>query len=241
MLCRNAVIGIIALGIAFGTAAPASATSFDNRPKILLHVKSKTQKNACSFGSVSDCQTETVVKATLTDVNDSNTFYFVYLLAVKASIPNLAGMQCGIQYEGGANPSGGESPINIASWTLCGTLEFVTPGADAWPRPGGGNLITWDSMNACQTGEVGVAGYFYVGAYAPATMRVTTRPVDNKATLADCSDPPVESEPLLTKDLGFVAFSAGAVTQGCNPCATECMPVAVAPTTWSGIKSLLHP
>ncbi|HEX7879513.1 MAG TPA: hypothetical protein VF720_08890 [Candidatus Eisenbacteria bacterium] len=237
MRCRQLVVGIIALGIGFAFAAPASATSFDNRPKLLLHVKSKTTKNPCSFGSVNDCQASTVVKANLTNVNDPNTFYFVYLLAVKASIPNLAGVQCGIQYEGGADPNGGQVPINVASWSNCATLEFPTPGADAWPAPGGGNLITWDSMNACQTGEVGVAGYFYLGAYAPATMRLTTRPVDNKAALADCSS--VESEPLLTKDLGFVAFSAGAVTEGCNPCVAECMPVPVAPTSWSSIKSLL--
>ena len=237
MRVRHLVIGVIALGIVSGSTAPASATSFDNRPKILLHVKSKTSKNPCSFGSLSDCQTETVVKATLTDVNDANTFYFVYLLAVKAYLPNLAGLQCGIQYEGGADPEGGESPINISAWTSCATLEFPTPGADAWPRPGGGNLLTWDALNTCQTGEVGVAGYFYLGAYAPATMRLTTRPVSGLATLADCSS--VESEPLLTKDLGFVAFSAGALTDGCNPCITECMPVAVAPTSWSGIKSLL--
>lgn len=239
MRFRHFVLGFIALGIVFAFTTPASATSFDNRPKILLHVKSKTSKNPCNFGSVNDCQTDVVVKATLTDVNDPNTFYFVYLLAVKASIPNLAGLQCGIQYEGGANPSGGESPINIAEWKNCATLEFPTPGADAWPRPGGGNLITWDAVNSCQTGEVGVAGYFYLGAYAPATMRLTTRPASGLATLADCSDPPNESEPLLTKDLGFVAFSAGAVTEGCNSCAVECMPVAVAATSWSGVKSLL--
>ena len=100
------VLALVALGLLFGTASPVLATSFDNRPKILLHVKSKTSKNPCNFGSLSDCQTQTVVKGTLTNPNDTNTFYFVYLLAVKASLPNMAGIQCGIQYDGGANPSG---------------------------------------------------------------------------------------------------------------------------------------
>jgi hypothetical protein len=236
---RSVVLPAVLLGLVCGLASPALATSFDNRPKILLHVKSKTTKNPCSFGSVADCQANTVVKANLTDPNDANTYYFVYLLAVKASFPNIAGLECGLVYEGGANPSGGESPINIASWTLCATLEFASQGADPWPSPNSGNLITWSRDTACQTGEVGVAGYFYVGAYAPATMRVTTRPASGLAKLADCSDPPNESEPLLIKDLGFIAFSAGAVTEGCNPCVAECMPVAVSPSTWSGIKSLI--
>ena len=235
--CRLTVT-LLVLVVSLAVASPATATSFDNRPKILLHAKSKTTKNPCDFGTVGNCQTEVVSKGTLTDANDPNTFYFVYILAVKASMPNMAGVQFGIEYEGGYNPDGGNSPINIAEWTLCGTLEFKTV-EPAWPAPGSGNLITWSTSSECQTGEVGVAGFFYLGAYAPGMMTLDMRPVDNVAKLADCTDPPFESEPLLTKDLGFVAFSAGAITEGCNPCLTECMPVAVQPTTWSGIKSLI--
>jgi Na+-transporting NADH:ubiquinone oxidoreductase subunit NqrB len=36
MRFRHFVIGFIALGIVFAFTTPASATSFDNRPKILL-------------------------------------------------------------------------------------------------------------------------------------------------------------------------------------------------------------
>ena len=40
--------------------------------------------------------------------------------------------------------------------------------------------------------------------------------------------------------LGFAAFSAGAVTEGCNPCLLDCAPVAVQQTTWSKVKGLLN-
>jgi len=154
----------------------------------------------------------------------------------RGNIPNIAGLQCGLQYQNGApeNLNDGTG-IDVFGWNLCATLEFQTTGPNQWPRPGGGNLITWNSLTVCQEGETGVAGYFYMGAYGPDTMRLTVRPVDSAAKIANCAS--VET-PLTDADLGYAAFSVGGVTAGCNPCSTGCSGVPVETTTWGGIKSL---
>jgi hypothetical protein len=229
------VAGVLALGAVLLGAGTALAVPHDNQPKILLHVKGLTTKNACTAGVVADCQADPIVQA---DLGGSSTFYFVYLLAARGNVENIAGLQCGISYQTDQPSQDVDGVgVDVFGWTLCATLEFTQPGANLWPKPGGGNLMTWDALIRCQTGEVAVAGYFYVGAYSADRMSVKKRPADMAAKVADCSS--AEAPPLGDEDLGFVHFSAGAATLGCNPCVMNCMPVPVEETTWSGIKTLI--
>lgn len=217
----------------------ASAVTFDNKPKLLLHVRGVTTKAPCTTaGFLSNCQTATTAGTLVTSINGP--FHFVYLLAARGAITDLAGLQCGITYQG--NQPGDMSDgvgIDVFSWSLCATLEFVAAGPNAWPRPGGGNLITWDPTTRCQTGDSGVAGYFYVGAYSTDQMTLTRRPVDNKAAVVRCNatEPPA----LGLGDLGSASFNSS-TSGGCNPCLINCAaPVGVETTTWSSVKLLSRP
>jgi hypothetical protein len=229
-------VGLLALGAISLVAGPAAAAVNPNSPKVLLHVKATTVKNQCSIAALADVCANAVTKGAVSPT----TFYHVQLITARGDSldmdSGIAGVQIGLDYQGGASPDGGFSPISIFGWTLCATLEFASPNP-AWPAPGSGNLITWDAVGSCQRTQLAIAGYFYMGAYGPGTLRLTPRPADGVAKVADCGS----VEVILPEGaLGFAAFSAGAVTEGCNPCLVDCAPVAVAPTTWSKVKNLLN-
>lgn len=233
---KKAIMAALTLAVGLATLGvmPAGAVPFDGRPKIMLHVKALTTKNACTtWGSLADCQ-QAVITGDLTPPGGPG-YYYIYLLVVKGSELDIAGLQCGITYENNAaNGASDGIGLDIFTWTLCATLQFAMP-TPVWPNPGGGNLITWDRTTVCQTGETAVAGYFYSAAYGQDKFGITVRPADGKAKVADCSAAEFE---LLPTDLGYVAFSTGQSVAGCNPCLQSCPPVAVQTTTWSGVKTL---
>jgi hypothetical protein len=226
--------GVLVLGGFALTASPASAQAPSDSPKILLHVKAATTKNPCVATGVTSCTGATTVG------NLNPTLYHVQVLvapwdSLTAQDSGLAGVQFGLDYVGGVNSNGDPSlAIDIFGWTLCATLEFASPNPP-WPAPGSGNLITWDAVNACQRSATSTAGYFYLTAYMPATLKLMKRASDNAAKVADCGSQEVALE---TQELGWASFSAGASTPGCNPCLTPCGMVAVQPSTWSSIKAL---
>jgi hypothetical protein len=76
----------------------------------------------------------------------------------------------------------------------------------------------------------------YPGGLGDGILRLTVRPVDGNAKVADCS----ASETLVPSGLlGYVQFSASGTTQGCNPCIVDtCDPTPVEDTTWGSIKNL---
>ena len=209
----------------------AVASTIDGQPKILLHVRPITVKNPCQGASLARCQ-DAVTGGMI------NVPYHVFVLAALGDSilhagEGVAGMQFGIEYSGSFDPVGSGSQIDVFSWTLCATLEFTQPNP-VWPSPGGGTIITWDAVNNCQTGEVAVAGYFYMTAYDPATMRIIPRPVDQISKVASCGS----FETILSyyNDLGCAYFAQGGI-QGCNPCIWPCFVDPVEPTTWSRIKA----
>jgi hypothetical protein len=116
-------------------------------------------------------------------------------------------------------------------------MEFPTAGPNQWPRPGGGNMITWDTTTRCQSSQMAVAGYFYLAAYSADRLSVIPRPVDGRATVANCQ---AYETVLSDSELGYVSFSSTAGTAGCNPCTADCRgrTIPVIPTTWGGIKAL---
>ncbi len=215
---------------------PPPPPSCDNQPKIMVHVTAPTAKNICSLG-VPPSLDQAVVKGAT--ASPSGPFYFVYLLAVRGAVPTLAGLQCGVSYDNNTvNSASNGTGIDVFDWNLCATLQFPEPG---WPGPGTGNTITWDKINNCQIGDVAVAGYFYVAAYTADTFRIIPKPADGRSAVATCDSPPQQID-LIPADLGYVAFSPGAVRQGCNPCVANCAaenPIPVENTTWSRIKGLV--
>ncbi|HEX7878920.1 MAG TPA: hypothetical protein VF720_05890 [Candidatus Eisenbacteria bacterium] len=210
---------------------PLSAARAANNPMILLHVVAANK--VCGQAQLANC-TAAISQGSL------NTPYHVFVVVAPSdsmlqSGAGIAGLQFGLDYSGGFDPSGNPVlPIDIFSWTLCATLEFITP-TPQWPGPGGGNLITWDSVTNCQLGNLAVAGYFYLTAYSPATLRLTPRPVDQRAKVATCGA--VELDTWNYYGLGIAAFSAGSTVPGCNPCIYPCGIDPVESTTWSRIKS----
>ncbi|HEX7879850.1 MAG TPA: hypothetical protein VF720_10595 [Candidatus Eisenbacteria bacterium] len=205
---------------AWFAAVPVAAAPYDGQPKILLHLGTVTSKSACIAGERSDCGTA----VTAGEVGGAaGPFYYAYVLAAKGNLPDLAGVQFGIRYENGCvNGRNDNQQVDVLAWTLCGSLEFTTPGFYSWPGPNSGTTITWDPGPRCQVGETAVAGYFYVACYGAAdTMRVIPRPVDGLAAVAQCNSN-VTNLPVAS--LGSAVFSPGGSVAGCNPCNGPCSP-----------------
>ena len=239
----KASLGVLMLG-ALALTPLNSGAEISKKPKILLHIKSVVSKAACSIpaGLGGLCANADITgdlnqpyhMLVLVDLGDS-------MRIIVSTNPQygLAGLQFGISYPGSFDPIGNGSMINVFSWTHCGGLEFPMPNP-VWPAPGGGNLIIWDPVNACQR-SLAAAGYFYLTAYAAGTFQITPRPAEMLAKIGSCD----QDETILSPaDLGSVHFSAGggASAMACNPCIRRCVddPVAVAPTTWSKVKTLLN-
>ncbi|TPW16699.1 MAG: hypothetical protein FD129_659 [bacterium] len=210
------------------TSPPTMASTHDGKPKVLLHVRPVTTKNVCQAAYLGSCQ-EAVTQGSI------NEFYDVYLLVARGTQPGLAGVQLGIDYQGGFKFEGGERPIDIFSFGLCAQLGFQTP-TPPWPSPGGGIMMVWGDYGdgGCVMDDVNVGGYFYMAAYEPAFLRVIPRPVDQVLKVSNCSSVEITLNELA--DAGYAWFSDTGLT-GCNPCNEPCMGVAVEPTTWSRIKA----
>jgi hypothetical protein len=202
----------------FLLAAPMASAEPVNRPSLLLHVGAVTGKNPCTAAPTT-CDGLVTTGSVDSTVGAG---HFLYVLARNAGPEGpttLAGVQFGIDYDA---PGPGEGLV-VNSWTRCALMEFPMP-TPAWPAPGGGNLLTWDYINDCQTGELVVVGFFYVTAYSPAVFELTPRPADARARTADCAT--IESE-VYPDHLGWVSF--GGATRdgdpdGGNPCLEATLP-----------------
>lgn len=222
----RATTALLVATAAITLGAGSSSAGQNSGAKILIHVAPHTTKNNCTRAAALPPCSGVVTTGQL------NVGYDAYLLVVDGNATaGVGGLQCGIQY-----------PATFAvDWALCGTLEFSSTG---WPSSGGGNLITWDTSNRCQrsepggtnTGVVATAGYFYMAAYGPGNLTVTTRPVDGLAKVGDCASQPSEDiiagtgGPSGASRLGFASFGGGT---GYRPCGQV---VPVEASTWSAIK-----
>ena len=230
-------------------SAVGYATSWDDYPKILLHVAPATSKNPCLPTTVmADCG-RAIDHGEVSFAGDI--YYNVYLLVAPGSYRGtalggngggIAGLQCGISYNPGA-----KAGVDVFNWHLCADMEF--PSGE-WPASCAGNLITWDSTRHCQLGDVGVAGYFYLGAYSVDRLDIVPRPVDGRLLLADCAAQEITLEYI--RDAGSAAFTNPAGGEGgYNPCQGSrsidplpggslgpppCAAVPVRPTSWSALK-----
>lgn len=207
--------------------------------KIVTHLVTTAQagRNPCASSKATPKCSEMVTKGTLFP----ETYYAFICVTDGDRSVGIAGMQFGIEYNSATNQG-----VDIWEWTMCAALEFPQP-APPWPSSRGGNLITWDGANACErdepggsgTGVTAVAGYFYMTAYTPDVLKITVRPVDGLAKVADCEafESILEGPgaPVFPKShLGFASFSEGATVAGYNPCGIA-KPVQDA--TWGEVKN----
>jgi hypothetical protein len=230
---KRALVSVIAAGLATVALSSVSFAGANENAKIQLHLMSPTTKNQCPRAVV-PCQ------SIITQGNLYPALYYAYVLVTDGNAAaGISGTQFGIAYDGPGAADG--IGIDIYGWTLCATLEFITP-APAWPNSGGGNLITWVACQVAEpggpgTGVVANAGYFYMAAYTPGTMRITPRPVDSSAKVADCNafEDIIESDTVTRtpSHLGTAGFGTG--NPGYNPCGLN---TATQATTWSNVKSI---
>lgn len=228
---QRATTLLLTTAMALGLGTTASLAGQNAGAKILLHLLPVTTKNACGSRGVVPCSSANVN-------GQVGPYYYAYLVVADGNATaGLGGLQCGINYPQYTGSGGG---IAVYSWTLCATLEFTSTG---WPNSGGGNLITWDTLNRCQrtepagtgTGVVAAAGYFYLGAYSAGSVSITPRPVDGRAKVGDCET----NEDLVggigfpsgnPSQLGILGFGGASSYRPCG------LIVPTRGTTWSGIK-----
>lgn len=221
-------LALVALGLLMNAPARAAANA---DARLALHLAAVSTKNACTRAEAAPACAALVTAGDLFPAT-----YYAYLLVTKGdAAAGIAGLQCGLNYNGMT-----QQGVDVFSWTSCASLDFPSTG---WPGPGGGNLVTWDSLTRCQRGQpdgpgggvTATAGYFYLAAYSADQLTLTPRPVDGLAKVADCDahETIVEGGPTHHAPgyLGVASFSAGAVSPGHNACAA---PASVLDATITG-------
>lgn len=194
-------------------------------PRLALHLLPVTSKNACGRAGATPACNDVVTQGALYPAT-----YYAYLLVTNGDASaGVAALQCGLDYNGAPHQG-----VDIFAWVNCADLTFP---ALNWPAAGSANLIVWDSTVRCQrqepggpgTGVVAASGYFYLAAYSPDVLAITTRPVDKLAAVADCSAQVlnlegrgVHHDPAL---LGSAEFSVDGVRVGHNPCTDPVDPI----------------
>lgn len=202
-------------------------------PSVMLHLSTPVASGAC--GQVPADVHDIVTSG---DASSEGIPYFVYLLMRTGSgTKGLSGLQLGIDYHG----MGNGTALAMNHWASCSDLEFPT---DDWPAAGSGNTLTWVAPENCQMQPIVAAGYFYVTAYASATMSVDPHPASGRLKVAVCTATEVLPDQTLGLDqVGWVSMGRGALgtdTNGCNPAMEPCLrgSVPTRPTTWGKIKTL---
>lgn len=187
-------------------------------------------------------KTDVVTKGT--SEHNGKAGYYVYVLGTPLvydkygySFTNdgLLALRFGINYDTGTGQGSSADPLKVFSWNSCGASGGVM---DNWPEPLSGNTLV---LEDCQPAEVVSFGYFYVAAYAPATMSLVGFPFTGKVEYSSCTAVH-EFVPVDPVQVGWVALHGGSIgldTDGCNPAVEPCTssPVPAQPMTWGKLKS----
>lgn len=235
---KRALFAVVLGTVVAATLGAGAASAFDNKQAALaLHIAPVGPPTCVVPGLRSATLRQ---QTNVLSIPGVGPYYYMYLVACNASdSTKVGGIECGIQYNGVVNSTGDPTaPFVVFSWTNCGSLEFQSTG---WPASGGGNAITWTALTCPGTRSeplvkysvIAVAGYFYVGAYAPTQVYITPRPVSGTAAVADCQARTDFISGLIPTHLG----SAGFGLVGFNPCGA---PTPVQSSTWSNIKGLYN-
>lgn len=168
---------------------------------------------------------------------------YAYLLVCNGSTTAGVGkIECGLRYSGRYDENGGGYPVTIFSWTLCADAETPVGG---WPGPGSGNTIFWGTTHCVRNPDddgrpntaIGIAGYFYLGAYAPVDsvygISVTRHPGSGNVLVYDCAgNADILSPTQGTPHIGELGLGANV---GWNPCFE--FPVLARTVSWSTVKA----
>lgn len=194
-------------------------------PKLLFHARRASMAQPCQ-ANLERCEDAVVLGQLYSPSGAGN--YYVYLVAAGVDPDlGLSSIDFGIDYDA-VTVSG----VDLFTWNLCADAE--EPGSGWFQEAHSTNRISWN-VESCPTDTLLVGGYFYLTSYTASFL--TVGPVgDGSVNFRNCLG---GDTALPQSALGHVAFGA---TGGCNPCLVPCDKVAVAATTWSGIKTLTgHP
>jgi len=237
---RSAIVPASIVILVAMIARPVAAGPNSNA-KILIHLTNVDKVQPCTYLPLRpDCA------GIVTSDTWGGGFYHCPLLVTDGNAAaGVAGLSCGITWPND------DLFIQFASCAE-GYTSYTGPNGP-WPSPGSGILLDWDPQSTgCQTyepggagtGVVAIAGAFYITPYMEsggpsAVIAVTPHPQTGQATVTSCPGDVdvVEStgSPNSPYRLGSAGISLDGSTQGYNPCGQI---VAVAPATWSAVKSL---
>ena len=225
-----------AAGCYYSKLPPVSPYREPRENAIILHVAPDAQ-NTCYDAPTSSEQVITKASA-----DPGGARYNVYVIGVPQASEvgswGLAGLEFGIDYQGGAPGSGA---LVVHSWTSCSDLEW---SGDNWPNSGTGNMLTWVSPENCQLQQMVPAGYFTVSAYAPSSMALVPHPISAAFKVANCDGAEkVLENHVKPARVGWISMGGGkrgTGTLGCNPLLEPCdiAPTPAEPTTWGRVKAL---
>jgi hypothetical protein len=223
-------------------AASSAHAGPNGNAKILIHLARIDKVQPCTYLPLRPACEGIVTTATW----GGGGFYHCPLLVTDGdAAAGLAGLSCGIDFPGD------DLFIHFVSCAE-GYTSYSGPNGP-WPSPGSGILLDWDPQaTGCQTyepggagtGVVAIAGAFYITPYADsggpsAVIAVTPHPQSGQATVMSCAGDidvvETAGSPNSPYRLGSAGISLDGNTQGYNPCGQV---VAVAPATWSTVKSL---
>lgn len=221
---------------AFILLSEQAAAGFNTNEALALHITEVQSTIGCSpVGLTRNTLQETVYVLS----GSEGPFFFVYLISCNgAENPGTAGLECGIQYPGGFSATGGFSPINVFSWNLCADSQAPV----GWPNSEGSNLLSWLPINCQQNRSepadpgsvIGIAGYFYLAAYAPAPMTITPRFDTGQSRVFRCDASVVDLIDHVPSRWGQAGFGG---VGGYNPCLQGVVPTRQ--VTWARLKAFL--
>jgi hypothetical protein len=107
-----------------------------------------------------------------------------------------------------------------AAWTQCADLVI---GGIVWP--GDGISQTWFQ---CREQAIAITGWAWLYADGPGLVSICGHPVTGRILVLDCAEG--LNEPVASYPAGVFGAEGG----------DPCVPVSIAPTTWSAIKSMFE-
>jgi hypothetical protein len=251
---KRALLGLLIGCMTLGVSASIAMAGDNADAGISLHITNPPQKTTNCVNDAPDFGTQggkKIVTKGLPCTSGQYGEFDVWVVVCNGSDSlGVAGLEFGLEYDGASG-----SGVDIASWRLCGDLQFPS---DDWPGAGSGNIITFEPGGNCQNtpaeyhgfgkdanGDSGklpvsgsviaVAGVFRVFINGSDTMEITPRPISGRLKVADCAAREDDLTDKMVNRGGVAAFCSN--YNGYNFCAKGALP-AEQETTWGQIKTM---
>ena len=207
--------------------------------KFALHVKATTKKTTTICTTWSPVPPESTWGtspptpcANFVTSGDLLTSYYIYLVVAETDDAGISGMSCGVDYAAGLRVEWQDCETSCSP-TGDPTANGLLRGAVSPDLRGIHRRI--ENAAVSPNGVQAVAGWFTAYAYSPNRLSITGNfPVDDPSPAAtDCNSKSAVIKPI---QAGWVEFSAGGMSQGCNPCTPPCF-TPVRPSSWGRLKN----